>query len=325
MALRPTRVRHTLGSSEEATKSAKEAYNAAVTSGSSMIKLPIVGGDHAEFTLAIIAPEYIETKTKVISSNARFQENLNEASLNYILLTLKVTGQQYPAIGFYDRDGILWIVDGSSRRMSCIIANKPFLVYATYTQLSSQDAKYLTRVANAQKQLSLFEQGTLYEQMLATEQYPNAKSLAQGEGVAESTISEARTLARFPTDIVKCIPDIGELGRPGINKLKKVIGWAIKNEKEEELSTQALSLSTEILADLVVCNSTMLNTDFIDRLVAYIMPKSPKKSIEPFVSNGTTKCFIKESKKGLDVKFQDLDEHKKAAIKAAITEILNTD
>lgn len=123
-----------------------------------VIELAVAGEDTVQFELLRIPAHEVSDATVVFAENAREQSFLNEHALSDVLVTLRERGQQYPAVGRKREDGKIEVLDGSRRRMSCILAEKEFLVYVG-ENISGEHAKFLSDVANAHKPLSLLKKG----------------------------------------------------------------------------------------------------------------------------------------------------------------------
>lgn len=101
---------------QEAQQAAKEQAH--------VIELSVAGEEMVEFKLTRIEADQVESQTVVFADNAREQSFLNEHALSDVLITLRERGQQYPAVGRMRADGKIEVLDGSRRRMSCILAGK---------------------------------------------------------------------------------------------------------------------------------------------------------------------------------------------------------
>lgn len=112
------------------------------------IELAVAGENIVQFELVRIPANKVATETTVFVDNAREQSFLNEHALSDVLVTLKERGQQYPAVGRRTEDGKIEVLDGSRRRMSCILAEQDFLVYVA-DNINTDHAKFLSDVANA--------------------------------------------------------------------------------------------------------------------------------------------------------------------------------
>jgi ParB family chromosome partitioning protein len=193
----------------------------AVKEKTSVIELTIAGEQQASFELVSILPEQIATKTRVFKHNAREQAFLNEHALADILTTLKTQGQQYPAVGRWSDNDTIEVLDGSRRRMACLLAEKPFLIYVA-KDIQENQAKFLSDVANAHKPLSLFERGKEMQFLLDNKTVLDQKELAKYCQCSEALVSGALKAASLPLALLTAYPSVGELGRPTIVKLHRL-------------------------------------------------------------------------------------------------------
>ncbi|MDV7104861.1 ParB/RepB/Spo0J family partition protein [Vibrio sp. TH_r3] len=185
-----------------------------------VIELSVAGQEAVEFQLVKIPANEIESRTTVFAQNAREQSFLNEHALSDVMVTLKVKGQQYPAVGRRAQDGKIEVLDGSRRRMSCILAEKDFLVYVA-DSIGPEQAKFLSDVANAHKPLSLYEKGKEMLHKLESGEASDQKTLAEIFQCSESLVSGALKAASLPLELLQAYPNVSELGRPTIVKLHK--------------------------------------------------------------------------------------------------------
>ncbi|PKF49652.1 ParB/RepB/Spo0J family partition protein [Enterovibrio nigricans] len=199
---------------------AQEAQKAA-SEKAAVIELSIAGESTAEFELVKIPASDVSKRTSVFAENAREQSFLNELALSDILVTLKDRGQQYPAVGRWLEGDKIEVLDGSRRRMSCILAEQDFLVYVA-KDINSKHAKFLSDVANAHKPLSLFERGNEMQAMLDRSDVTDQKELAKVCQCSEALVSGALKAAALPLSLLQAYPSVGELGRPTIVKLHKL-------------------------------------------------------------------------------------------------------
>ncbi|MDC0611982.1 ParB/RepB/Spo0J family partition protein [Vibrio sp.] len=197
---------------QEAQTAAKDKAN--------IIELAIAGESLVTFKLVKVAAQEIATVTRVFDQNAREQSFLNEHALSDILLTLKERGQQYPAVGRIGEDGVIEVLDGSRRRMACLIAQQDFLIYVA-EGINSEHAKFLSDVANAHKPLSLYEKGREMQAKLDAREAEDQKALAKMFQCSEALVSGALKAADLPLELLQAYPNVVELGRPTIVKLHK--------------------------------------------------------------------------------------------------------
>lgn len=198
-----------------------------------VIELAVAGEDTVAFELVKVNADDISTQTIVFAENAREQAFLNEHALADILVTLKDRGQQYPAVGRWLDDGRIEVLDGSRRRMSCIIAHKDFLIYVA-KGINTEHAKFLSDVANAHKPLSLFERGKEMQSLLDTGKVADQKELAKYLQCSEALVSGALKAASLPMELLMAYPSVGELGRPTIVKLHRIF-FGLNHEQQQHM------------------------------------------------------------------------------------------
>lgn len=184
------------------------------------IELAVAGEELVSFELVRIPAEEVESSTTVFADNAREQSFLNEHALSDVLTTLKERGQQYPAVGRKNKEGKIEVLDGSRRRMSCILAGKEFLIYVA-EEINADHAKFLSDVANAHKPLSLYEKGKEMQAKLDSGEADDQKALARIFQCSEALVSGALKAASLPLTLLQAYPNVGDLGRPTIVKLHK--------------------------------------------------------------------------------------------------------
>ena len=143
-----------------------------------LIELSVAGEASIEFQLLRIPANEVKEKTSVFADNAREQSFLNELALSDILITLRDRGQQYPAVGRWIDDQHIEVLDGSRRRMACILAEQDFLIYVA-RDINTKHAKFLSDVANAHKPLSLYERGKEMQAMIERGDVYDQKELAK--------------------------------------------------------------------------------------------------------------------------------------------------
>ncbi|NUW70659.1 ParB/RepB/Spo0J family partition protein [Vibrio coralliilyticus] len=197
---------------QEAQQAAKEQAQ--------VIELAVAGEEMVTFELVRIQASDIADQTVVFVENAREQSFLNEHALSDVLATLKERGQQYPAVGRKREDGKIEVLDGSRRRMSCILAEKDFLIYVA-ENINGEHAKFLSDVANAHKPLSLYEKGKEMQAKLESGEAEDQKALAKMFQCSEALVSGALKAADLPLTLLQAYPNVADLGRPTIVKLHK--------------------------------------------------------------------------------------------------------
>ncbi|NLS11926.1 ParB/RepB/Spo0J family partition protein [Vibrio sp. SM6] len=200
------------------------------------IELSVAGEENVMFELVRVPAAQIESDTVVFAENAREQAFLTEYALSDVLETLRVRGQQYPAVGRRTQEGKIEVLDGSRRRMSCIIAQQDFLVYVG-ENINGDHAKFLSDVANAHKPLSLYEKGREMQAKLDSGEAEDQKALAKIFQCSEALVSGALKAAALPLSLLRAYPNVSDLGRPTIVKLHKQF-FALDEQQQQQLLEQ---------------------------------------------------------------------------------------
>ncbi|MFD2176168.1 ParB/RepB/Spo0J family partition protein [Veronia pacifica] len=208
----------------------------AVSDKAAVIELSVAGEQTVQFELVKIPAHEVKNRTSVFADNAREQSFLNELALSDILVTLKDRGQQYPAVGRWLDGDKIEVLDGSRRRMSCILAEQDFLIYVA-SDINAKHAKFLSDVANAHKPLSLFERGKEMQAMLSRGEVSDQKELAKVCQCSEALVSGALKAATLPLEMLQAYPSVGELGRPTIVKLHRMY-FSLSDSERGELLTK---------------------------------------------------------------------------------------
>lgn len=321
-----TKMASVRGISADALEQAKEQFE----SMTPIIEIPIRGGKVARFELVTVPADDIEAMTYVSDSNARNQSMLNPVSVSDIDPLIAMNGQQFPAIGQRNEstNGKIQVMDGSRRRFSCIRNNKTYYIYVTSDPITKADIRYLSNTANISKPLSLYEKGAAFEDLLNTGEYPDAKTLAEGEGENESTVSVAlNAYLKIPFTVAVHVPSISDLGRTLIKQLIDMLTDSrLTPEQRTELSLCAKEDKFSLNALMEATSSSdpaRLNSAFVAALrerYLQLLPKPQKKAPAPILaSHGKTKAVVaKSNNKGFTVQIDCTDEKVRTAIEAAI-------
>lgn len=197
-----------------------------------------IGGRNIPFELMTIEADKVEQETvpleqaqdKDDGGNPRWQTNLNTESLRDILSTMG-DGQTLPAIGCFSEEHqatnkkIITVIDGSRRRMSCIISKMPYIIYVCKETLTQDQCDQFSFIAGVQKQLSAIERGRQYKNKIGKgKQYKTKAALALGERVdpAEVRIAiNANDVNFVPRYFTKCIPDLNDASIPNFKQFMR--------------------------------------------------------------------------------------------------------
>ncbi|USD67490.1 ParB/RepB/Spo0J family partition protein [Vibrio sp. SCSIO 43136] len=272
-----------------------------------VIELAVAGQETVSFELVKIPAAEVETTTCVFAENSREQSFLNPHALSDILVTLKERGQQYPAVGRRAKDGKIEVLDGSRRRMSCILAKQDFLVYVA-EDINTEHAKFLSDVANAHKPLSLYERGREMQVKLDSGEAVDQKALAQMFQCSEALVSGALKAAALPLELLQAYPNVGDLGRPTIVKLHKLF-FGLDQAQRDEVVKQCQSEQGSIWQRSESHGVARITKDVTEQLEAWIEDMNPAPVKEKVAKVELVKGKVTYTRKGnamtLDLKKLD--------------------
>ncbi|MFP2429104.1 ParB/RepB/Spo0J family plasmid partition protein, partial [Enterobacter ludwigii] len=171
------------------------------------ITLPVCGRD-VKFTLETLPGESVERMTHVWGGNERDQSFLTEASLDDLIPSFLVSGQQNPAFGRKHAKGIE-IADGSRRRMTAILTHCEYRVLVGDLDDEQMDA--LCKLGNDYRPTSAYERGKRYASRLKDAFSGNITALAEAENISRKIITRCMNTARLPREIIALFSHPGEL------------------------------------------------------------------------------------------------------------------
>lgn len=294
----------------------------AVKDKAQQIELAVAGEQRVAFELLAIPASEIESKTRVFAQNAREQSFLNEHALSDILSTLKLRGQQYPAVGRRCPDGKIEVLDGSRRRMSCLFAQQEFLIYVA-DNIETKHAKFLSDVANAHKPLSLYEKGREMQLLLDSGEAGDQKSLAHIYNCSEALVSGALKAAALPLQLLQTYPNISDVGRPTIVKLHKQYF-----NLDEDSQNQLLDKCTQAQKDIMqstkeqgVARLTKQVSDMLELWIKELQPQTIKQ--EPKAKIVTDRIRYQRKGNQVALNLKKVDQAQLDAILNFIEKTLN--
>lgn len=245
-------------------------------------------GQKVHFILKEIPAERVERATMVWAGNERDQELLTETSLGETARSIRKFGQEEPAIG-RDTNGIAEVADGSCRRKSVILANRPFFIWIG--ELNDKQMEHLSKIGNQYQAPSPYEKGLRYLRLLNN---MDTKALAESEGVNRNIISRAANTAKLPRPFIQCLPSPNDLSaRKGDELFKKF----------EKLSDEKKETLTDIFHDLLSLKNNGEKKDAEDVIAIFETAcaggsEKPKAVTRPLGNHATF------SQKGNKAKFE---------------------
>lgn len=197
------------------------------------ITLPVCGRE-VKFTLEVIPGDLVESSSRVWSGNERDQELLTEDALDDLIPSFLLSGQQTPAFGRKNANGIE-VADGSRRRKAAILTSSDYRILVG--DLDDEQMAALSRLGNDYRPTSAFERGHRYAYRLQNEFSGNVSALAEAENISRKIINRCINTAKLPKSVVALFSHPGELSaRAGETLFKAFV------DKEELLKKQAAEL-----------------------------------------------------------------------------------
>ncbi|VFS14894.1 plasmid-partitioning protein [Enterobacter cancerogenus] len=203
------------------------------------ITLPVCGRE-VKFTLETIPGNKIEKSTSVWIGNERDQEFLTEESLDDLIPSFLLTGQQNPAFGRKVADGIE-VADGSRRRMTAILTSSEYRILVG--DLDDEQMDSLCKLGNDYRPTSAYERGKRYASRLENEFKGNISALADAEHISRKIITRCICTSKLPRELIALFSHPGELSARAGDNLSRHFSdnEAALLSKIHELSEKRLS------------------------------------------------------------------------------------
>ncbi|MGM8709627.1 ParB/RepB/Spo0J family plasmid partition protein [Enterobacter hormaechei subsp. steigerwaltii] len=213
----------------------------AMARGNSIV-IPVCGRD-VKFTLETVPGNAVERTTRVWAGNERDQDLLTEESLDDLIPSFLLTGQQNPAFGRRVEEGIE-VADGSRRRKTAILTASDYRVLVGDLDDEQMDA--LCKLGNDYRPTSAYERGKRYATRLGSEFGGNISSLAAAENISRKIITRCINTAKLPKELIALFSHPGELSARAGDALQKSF-----SEKEDLLLEQVRQLAERKTAGVI--------------------------------------------------------------------------
>lgn len=216
------------------------------------ITLPVCGRD-VKFILETIPGNTIENATQVWSGNERDQELLTEESLDDLIPSFLLAGQQNPAFGRKLAD-VIEVADGSRRRKTAILTSSEYRILVGDLDDEQMDA--LCKLGNDYRPTSAYERGRRYSSRLQSEFNGNLSALADAENISRKIITRCISTAKLPREVIALFSHPGDLSARAGDNLQKLFSSQedilLKGAKElaEKKKAGVLFESEEIIQSL---------------------------------------------------------------------------
>lgn len=189
------------------------------------ISFPLQNGEEMAFDIVKIeGSDSIKSRTTVPKINGRDQNDLTKESMSDIYSLIKENGQAFPAIGWIPdpETGVIHVLDGSRRRMCCILSGQTFVVYVAKGALTITTARYIADISRLNKDLSYYEEGLALIEIMQDNEIETPKALAEYLKQPESTIQFKVNSGRLPEKLLKCIPSYNSMNASHYKKLHQL-------------------------------------------------------------------------------------------------------
>jgi len=241
------------------------------------ISLPVCGRE-VKFVLQIIEGEKVLDETTVWSGNERDQELLNEDSLDDLIPSFLLAGQQIPAYGRI-KDGVIEVADGSRRRMTAVLTSSEYRILVG--ELDDEQMESLCKRGNDYRPTSAYERGKRYAIRLAEEFNGNISALSDAENISRKIITRCINTSKLPRDVITLFSHPGELsGRAGDLLYKKFDG------KEDLLLSRAIFLAEKKKGGILYESAELV--ELINEVLKpklKISPKIEKRQYAPGITS----------------------------------------
>lgn len=247
-----------------------------------VISFPLRSGEEKEFDIVKISgKENIESRTFVPSVNGRDQDDLTPESMSDIYSLIAENGQTFPAIGWVPdtESGVIHVLDGSRRRMCCLLSGQTFIIYVAKGPLSKGEAKYIADISRLTKELSYYEEGKALISIMDDNGFTEVKELAEHLGEGVTTLQHKVNAARLPEELLQALPSHNSMKTDNYKKLHsltlKIKKTKIKYEDivEAAQSSFAVTLANKSLS--ITDRNKMLVNDLSDAFD--VLNKTAKK------------------------------------------------
>lgn len=181
------------------------------------IAIPVCGRE-VKFTLETLPGNLVESNSRVWEGNERDQDLLTEESLDDLIPSFLLTGQQTPAFG-RRVSGLIEVADGSRRRKTAILTASDYRVLVGDLDDEQMDA--LCKLGNDYRPTSAYERGRRYHFRLENEFSGNISALSEAENISRKIITRCMNTAKLPKEVIALFSHPGELSARAGETLQK--------------------------------------------------------------------------------------------------------
>ncbi|MFZ3397345.1 hypothetical protein LCS82_07870 [Vibrio harveyi] len=235
-----------------------------------VISFPLRNGDEKEFDIVKISGKgNIESRTFVPKVNGRDQDDLTPESMSDIYSLIAENGQTFPAIGWIPdpESGIIHVLDGSRRRMCCILSDQTFTVYVAKGSLTKPEAKYIADISRLTKDLSYYEEGQALIEIMEDNGFVEVKELAEHLGEGITTLQHKVNAGRLPATLLQAFPSYNSMKTDNYKKLHSL---TLKVQKTKISYTDILEAAKSAFTETLT-NDSLTTSERYKQLVQNVI------------------------------------------------------
>ncbi len=181
----------------------------------------LITGRKVEFTEIIIPAADVEKQAKVHKHNRRIQSEANKKSLERLVRSIK-RQQYYPCVVQKVGDSYL-IYDGSRRRLAAIKAGVELKVMYCDEELTSAEAKAITKELQSSENHTYRDHGCQYELLMQDPEFPmTVEEILEEEEISKTHFDRCMVAWSVPASLIDLFEDPTHIPHAYFAKLLKV-------------------------------------------------------------------------------------------------------
>jgi len=221
------------------------------------------------FKLQRIDPALID----VSPENERIQEFLDEISLQDIIPSLKLHGQQKPGTLRPRPNGRYELIEGS-RRLASVKTIEGMDYLALVGNVPDADVRELALIENKHKDVSWFEKAKAFQRQIENGEYKTWNQLGAAKGISDSHINRYKACVSLDELFIRILPSPSDMTLTYGEMISKLM----KKDSKSLLSKakEILKVRTEALSDAEVLLETK---DILQLLKSSVRTKKNKPTV----------------------------------------------
>ncbi|MFM2666585.1 hypothetical protein AAFX24_17275 [Vibrio mediterranei] len=256
------------------------------------------------YTVATTHLSYEKLKEQCVidDDNVRDASEHTEEALSDIIDEIGMGLQLMPIIAYIDEKGKTSIMEGGRRFSSAMLRKVGLDVDYFDRKPSEATVRWVVETSDKKKNFSYYDKGKLYSKLMATHGWSKA-DLVRERKYQQADVSDSVNFSKAPQELLDVLPS-KSLPQSFVKKFnaaattisdKKSVNEAIEflvRKQSEKGSGTSIENSKRVVTLLVEFASTLQGT--------------AKKTVKPIFSIGETSAFVKRSKKGSNINFNNV-------------------